>query len=163
MTVALRREEERALETRRHETLFAEEREALEAAHEALAERASQHEAKLGEFQQALEASRERAAELRRHNEDKSEALEKMRVELDAMRRARDASRPKADDAASKAPSTPEAAPAAAARVQDHQERRAKMAQDSARRRARLNERRELAAKLEGKLLANAPSPTSNS
>ena len=88
LSVALRREEERVREAQRHEAFFAEERDALEVAREALAAREEQHRAEQVEARKVLESSRERSAELRRHNAEKAETVEQLRLELEALRRA---------------------------------------------------------------------------
>ena len=151
LSVALRREEERAREAQRHVTFFAEERDALEDAREALAAREEQHKAEQVEARKVLESSRERSAELRRHNAEKAETVEQLRLELEALRRANNSSTSEPVES-EPAPATPDVA----ADVPVTTERRAKAAQDSGRRRARMNERRELAAKLDA--LVAAPS-----
>lgn len=160
LSVALRREEQREMEAQRHLLFLAEERETLEASHEALSMRATAHEAKLTAYQAALDERKAACESLRVHNAEKAERLETLKSELEAMRRANAIAN--AANVAAMAPAEAAAAPWRSPPMgqgaptppppEATQERRAKNAQDSARRRARMNERRELAAKMESQI-----------
>ena len=170
LTVSIRKENERALEAARNEEFVVEEREALEAAREALATRTAKSEADQAAIREQLAASHERSAELKRANAEKGAKLESLRLELDAMRQAKQQAREEADGlwnrlarqeaASADAPAVEAAADGgndgsngiATDESKAREERRAKAANDSARRRAKVNERRSLAAKAEAQL-----------
>ena len=139
--------------------------------HERRSRREQPSEADQAAIREQLAASHERSAELKRANAEKGAKLESLRLELDTMRQAKQQAREEADGlwnrlarqeaASADAPAMEAAADGAGNdssngiatdEAKAREERRAKAANDSARRRAKVNERRSLAAKAEAQL-----------
>jgi hypothetical protein len=196
LTVALRRETERALEAQRHEFELADERQALAAVHEALEAQAASHAAAQQQAEAAIEASKARAAALRQSNLERAETVEALREERDQLRQANLHLKAEAAAATAAASATvargqataaaasvaaangactptttvangactspqPSSSPEVGSAASSNGEgavsvRRHKMAVDSARRRARVSERRALAAELEARLVESS-------
>ena len=163
LTVALRREEARAMEVQRGEQLLHEEREALEEERQAIAARETQQSSRRAEHEQTRAASYAARIERQLQNAEKSKAIDKLGTELDALRNANKAtgtpkSPPTTPTKTASAPATPTKTasapgPAESRTPDDLAARRARAALDSAKRRARvrerIDERRALGAKME--------------